>query len=830
MCVHCFEVKCTLQSSESVLQTSVTNEEIATFVDANDEHVEEISATITEVTTGDLQQHGELAKFLERPVRIHDYSWLESAAAGFVADIEPWDLFLNSTQVKSKLNNYAWFRGKLHLKFVITASPFYYGLLLASYCPIPDYVDAAAGTGTYSYMGRSQRPHIMITAADSKGGELIVPFVYPRQFINIKERQKAKDLGVVTFQILSQLRSANGVTGSGVTVQVYAWMSDVELHGPTVGLALQSKSYTETGAVSAAASTVAGIASKMKTWPFVGKFAQATEIGATALGNVASIFGFTNVPVLESAMPVRPSPFPQLASTEIGYPVEKLTVDPKNELAIDGAPVNLELEDELQIASIAQRDSILTISTINTSDVVDQQLFRMAVTPDLWNREVFADYDENYLTPLAFAAQPFKYWRGDVIVRLDFIKSKYHRGRIIASWEPAATAGDNVSTATDAMGRAITSVLDLGAESSLEMRIPYNQAVPWLQMYRGYQSQYAVRGSNVNQANYDQRYHNGLLTVRVLNVLTAPVATSTVDFVVSIRGADNIEFANPTQLPNWSRFVTQSLVFNEPAQQADLGSVSGTSDNLYKVSMGEAVRSFRTLIRRSALNEVIVVPTDTTNHLGYFWTRRTRYPVPPGYCVGGFQQARNVDDTANVSYNWSILHLISYLAPCFAGARGSVMWHLNAINMSGGFNTPTPIRVVRSPQFASTGGGLITQATKTGANDARFYAVNCEHEETGAALTTTTTNQGLSVSIPNQTPALFQSCTWDAMTKGASTEAIIDDSDYFTTEAIYYPSQGQTTRAAYIERYCAAGTDFTFVNFINVPLWYSYAATPSAPV
>lgn len=829
MCIHCFEVKCAIQSSESVIQTSVTSEEIATFVDANDQFVEEVVAEETEVTSSDLQQAGELAKFLERPVRIHDYSWLESAAAGFVANIEPWDLLLNSTQVKSKLNNYAWFRGKLHLKFVVTASPFYYGLLMASYCPIPAYVDAAAGTGTYSYMGRSQRPHVMITAADSKGGELVVPFIYPREFIDIKSRTKLQGLGSVTFQILSQLRSANGVTGSGVTVQVYAWLSDVQLHGPTVGLSMQSKSYKETGAISATASTVAGLASKMKTWPFVGKFAQATEIGANALGNVASIFGFTNVPVLESAMPVRPSPFPQLASTEIGYPVEKLTVDPKNELAIDGAPVNLDLEDELQVVSLAQRDSILTISTINTSDAVDQQLFRMAVTPDVWNRETSADFDTHYLTPLAFAAQPFKYWRGDIIVRLDFIKSKYHRGRVIATWEPSATSGNNVSTETNAMGRAITSVLDLGAESSLEMRIPYNQPNPWLEMYRDYQPQYAVRGTDTDQANYNQNYHNGLLTVRVLNVLTAPVSTSTVDFIVSIRGADNIEFANPTELPQWSRFVPQSLVFTEPAQQADFGTVKGTSDNLYKVSMGEAIRSFRTLIRRSALNEVVVVPTDTTNHLGYFWLRRTRYPVPPGYCVNGFQQARNVDNTANVNYNWTKMHLISYLAPCFAGARGSVMWHMNAVNMSGGFNTPTPIRVVRSPQFTDVANGFVTQAAKTGYNDARFYAINCEPEETGAALTTTTTNQGVSVSIPNQTPALFQSCTWDAMVTGASAQAIVDDSDFFTTEAIYYPSQGQTTRAAFIERYCAAGTDFTFVNFISVPLWYKYNATPAAP-
>lgn len=811
------------------MATSTTNEEIATFVDANDESITMTSPSVSDVTVADVQKHGELGDFLKRPVRIHDYTWSEATAPGFVADIAPWKLLLNSTQVKNKLNNYAWFRGKLHLKFVVTASPFYYGLLMASYCPIPSYVDAAAGTSTYSYMGRSQRPHVMLTAADSKGGEIELPFIYPKQFVDIKSASAVENLGIVTFQILSQLRSANGVTGSGVSVQVYAWLSDVELHGPTVGLAMQSNEYKEPGAVSTTASTVAGIASKFKTWPFIGPFAQATEIGAGAIGKVASIFGFTNVPVLESAQPVRPSPFPQLASTEIGYPVEKLTVDPKNELAIDGAPVNLTLEDELQVSSIAGRDSILAISTFSTADAVDTQLFRAAVTPDLWNRDTSAKYNTNYLTPLAFAAQPFKYWRGDVIFRLDFIKSKYHRGRVIATWEPTATAGSNVSTVADGMGRAITSVLDLGAESSLELRVPYNQASPWLQMYNGYISQYTMRGSNVDQANYDQRYHNGLLTVRVLNVLTAPEATSTIDFVVSIRGADNIEFACPTNLPSWSRFEPQSRVFVEPAQQADLGKTGATCDNLYKTTMGEAVRSFRTLIRRSALNEVLVIPSNTTDSFLYYWVRRTRYPVPPGYFSSGFQRARNYTDTANVPYNWSKLHLISYLAPCFAGARGSIMWHINAYNQSAAGNTPTPVRVVRSPQYDATGSGTVSLTTKTGYNDARFFALNCEPEETGAALTVTTTNTGLSVSVPNYTPALFQSCTWNAMTTGA-TDTLINDEDYFTTEVQYTPAQGQSTRCAQVERYCAAGTDFTLIYFINVPLWYEASFTPGAAV
>lgn len=828
-CFSCFKKTCSLQSAEAEVVVSETNAEIASFTDANDQMVATISPNVTDMTLSGLQTEGELSRFLSRPVRIATYNWLEATAPGYIGDFKPWHLYLNSTQVKSKLNNYTWFRGNLHIKFVVTASPFYYGLLMASYCPIQDAVDASAGTGTYAYMLRSQRPHVMITAADSKGGEMVLPFIYPKQFVNIKKDGDIQSLGLFTWQVLSQLRSANDVVGSGVSVQVYAWMEDVELHGPTVGLALQSDEYTEPGAISTLASSAAKIASKFTTWPLVGSFARATEVGATAIGSIASIFGFTNVPVLDAAIPVRPSPFPQLASTEIGYPVEKLTIDPKNELAIDGASASLKLEDELQISHWVQRESILNTSSFLSSDLVDAQLFRMCVTPDLWNRVPLGTHYVNYLTPLAFACQPFLYWRGDIIIRFDFIKSKYHRGRVIATWEPVATAGTNVSTVGDCMGRAITKVLDLGAESSLEITIPYNQASPWLELLPGYVSQYTLRGADVDEVNYDPDNHNGLLTLRVLNVLTAPVATSTVDFVVSIRGAENLEFAGPTALPNWSRFAPQSRVFEEPAQLETMGNTQTAPTSLYLATMGETIRSFRTLMRRSVLNEVSVLATNTTDEILNAWWIRTRFPLHPGYDPNGRHLARNNANTANVSYNWSHLTLYNYLAPCFAGVRGSMMWHLNAVNQSLGGNTPTPVRVMRAPGLTIADGTSVL-TTKTGPNDARFFALTCNQEAPGAALTTTTTNQGLSVSIPNYTNALFQSTIPGCVTNPYTAGVIIPDSDRMATEVIYHPKLGQTTRAAFVERYNAIGTDLSLIYFINVPYWYEYRFEPGAAI
>jgi hypothetical protein len=76
---------------------------------------------------------------------------------------------------------------------------------------------------------------------------------------------------------------------------------------------------------------------------------------ASTTAGVAKLFGYTNVPVIEEAKPVRVSQFANFASPEIGYPVNKLTVDAKNELSIDPTILGLPNVDELSIRHIVTK-------------------------------------------------------------------------------------------------------------------------------------------------------------------------------------------------------------------------------------------------------------------------------------------------------------------------------------------------------------------------------------------------------------------------------------------------------------------------------------------
>nr|URG14836.1 MAG: capsid protein [Picornaviridae sp.] len=766
---------------------------------------------------------GELKDFLARPRRISNLSWTPAEALGVKTTLDPWSTLLNIPSVIKKVDNFAWFRANLKIKVVVTASPFYYGLMMLSYKPVPGFAPTdnfAVGLGITP---RSQRPHIMILPADSLGGEMTLPFVYPANFVSLTEGAKVNTLGLLTYEIISPLQSANGAVGQPVSVQTYAWFEDVDMQGPSIGLALQSKE-VKTGPVSSVASSVAKLANVFTTWPFVGKFAKATEIGAGAIGDIASMFGFTNLPVLLPAQPVRSVPFPPLASTGIGYPVEKLTADPHAELAIDGAPCNLSLDDELQISSLVQRSAYLTKASWTTATLVDAQLFRANVTPYLFQRETTAARHAFYFTPMAWVGSVFNHWRGDIIYRFDFIKSKYHRGRVIITWDPISQVPNNVSQVADVMGRTITKIVDLGATSSVELRVPYAQNFPWCAVNPSSAYNYVTNGTDIDPA-YVRGDHNGTIVMRVMNVLTAPVASSQIDVIVTVRGAENLEFNNPKGPPFMSPWEPQSKeVFDTPAEYGVMGSLSQPAKERYVTTMGESFKSVRELMRRTMLNETWEEPTDITNQLGMIEHIQKRFPPAYGYDPNGLWTAKGIIAPAtdfpfnyvnNTYYNW--------FAPAFIGVRGSMFWTYNVTNQSAGLNTPMPVRVSRTHAIQIATRTRRTQAVKTGANDAYFWWLNGFDTGTGAALTTTTTQQGLAVSIPNYNPALF--CSTD---QGENTFAsgrsipIARDIDGAVLSVQLHPAQGQTTRGLTIGKYCGVGTDFSLQYFLNVPVWFNY--------
>lgn len=770
-----------------------------------------------------------LSKFLSRPVRIANFVWNESDGVGTSHTYDPWNLFFSDARVKYKLNNYAFLQCKLKVKVLINASPFYYGAMLMSYQPLPSLTPStiANDTGTRYFIPYSQRPHIWLYPQTNEAGEMTLPYFNNRNWINAQSAATLTSLGQLTFHNFTTLQSANGATGTGVSIAVYAWAEDVKLSGPSVGLAVQADEYGG-GAVSGPATAIANGASWFEDIPVIGSFATATRIGASAVSKIAKLFGWTNVPVIADTMPFRPEAFPKLASTEIGYPIEKLTLDPKNELTVDPRVLGLEDTDEMVIAHLASRESYLTTTTWSSADAADKILFSSNVNPFLFDADTGLIESLVYFTPMGWIASMFEHWRGDVIFRFKVVCSPFHKGRLRISFDPAGYAGTNILNDANSSNVVYTAIVDLGEKSDVEFRVPYQQATAFLVTRNNYGNSGIQWSTSASPTfGYSNVYDNGTISVRVLTTLTAPVATSSVSILVYARAADNFEVANPRTVPQLSTFSVQADEFTEsdPLPTQMLGpEMRDAHADRYLVNFGESVKSLRQLMRRSSLVGVDTFTTNTTNDYVVMQKRFTKIPPDYGYDPAGYHSAKGLVVTgSNFPMNYVNKTPLNWIMPAFIGYRGSTIWTFNV-------DSAAPIghiRVVRSNQSGAAVSLLLTSATKgTVSANARFFLNTCDSGAAGQALTNQLTNSGMSVLCPNYGRFRFQSTD----VNNATAPGPLDDAqfDEFVLEVVCDGVSGPKNTGLKVWSYSSIGTDFGLHFFLNVPTLHKYISVPIA--
>jgi len=808
----------------------VTGQETTQFIDENsgldvglDESYDGISAMDGAEAIG-------LAQFLSRPVRIASYTWRESDAVGTTTTIKPWSLFFGDSRIKHKLNNFAFLQAKLKVKVLINASPFYYGATLGTYQPLQSYTPSTIknDAGTRYFIPLSQRPHMWIYPQECKGDTMTLPFFYYKNWLNALSLTDLENMGELKFINFTTLRSANGASGVGVSVQVYAWAEDIKVAGPTVGLALQSGDEYGNGVISAPASAIASGAKWFENIPIIGRFATATRIGASAVSAIASLFGWTNVPVLSNTEPVRPSPFPRLAATDIGYPTEKLTLDSKNELTVDPSVLGLPAIDELAIGNLASRESYLTTAMWDDSDIVDDILFSSRVNPTLYDAES-GFVARAYMTPVCWVAQLFKHWRGDIIFRFKFVASPYHKGRVRISYDPSGTSGQNIVTDATSQTVVMTQIVDLGVDSDIEIRVPYQQATAFQQVRNDITSSgipFSTSGSP--SWSYNALFDNGFITMRVQTNLTGPVAGTSVPVLVFVRAAENFEVANPTDLQDATTFNLQSGdVYGKPMPLIAGTSTKMPHPDLYLINFGENIKSLRKLMRRQSLSFVSqpVIPGVADNSL--YVEKLGRIPPYLGYDPNGIHQAVGLLEPIDTfKFNYCNNTPINWVAPAFIGMRGSIQWTINV----DGKDACSHMRVYRDtttiPSAAYT--QSYTETIGPTSRSSRFYKEFCKAGVSGSALTNQRTNAGLSVQLPMYSKYRFQTTEpGNATALSIKDESAIDSHiwEYGVTRGL--PDGSTVDKAVKIWHYVGIGTDFNLFHFLNVPTVRVFVAMPA---
>lgn len=802
----------------------------------------------------DYSANSELTKFLGRPVKIYTKNWAVGGNLDPTVDnFQPWDLFFSNAAIKRKLDNYYMLRCNLKVKIVLNASPFYYSGAIASYQPLTNMNPAPIRIATANILDMipfSQRPHIYFYPQSNEGGTLTLPFLYYKEWLDATNQTDLQDMGTVNLKSFEALRNANSVAGTDCTIQVYAWAEDIELAGPTLKLSVQSQEvsvkkgkkksknksvrvqrkdeYSHEGTISKPASAIARAAGWLSEVPVIGPYATATSYAAGKIADIATIFGYTDVPVIDDVHEFKNQPFPQLAATDIGIPIEKATLDSKNELSIDPQICGVETDDELMISKFVGRESYIARTTWAASDVEDALLYNFVVTPGLLSRENAGGSSEAmYYTPMCMVQDAFAYWRGDIEFRFKFLCSQYHRGRVKISWDPIGDLGNTAETTS----MVYTKIVDIAKCSDITFRVPYTQPTAYLNTTASHQ--FTVHGTSPMGTSGSGDYGNGILTLRVLTQQTSPVASADITVAMFVKGASNLEFADPNTIDDqFSPYAVQSQEIAYDAGDTETYNLgveeSQADDAINTVYMGESVMSLRTLMRRTTFhayypfNRTYFAGDDITRYLSVL----PRLPVLPGYDVNGPFTANELVGVGTYAYNYVHWTFLSWFLQCFVGNRGSVNWQINT-HSSAPLESVHQKRLTRHEGFIKSTARYMGGAGVAGniSNQGHFMMVNVPAALGGGTMTGQRTQVAASLSVPMYNNHKFVSNNILYRNLGEAFENTRTDG--FELDAVTHPSNSGDTTSGGFEVWCSAGADFNPVFFLNCPVIYWYSSLPT---
>ena len=342
--------------------------------------------------------------FFQRPVRIASFEW--EIGVAFKKEFDPWELFCEDPRISNRLAHFRNLKMDLHVQLLVNGNPFYYGLGIMAYTPLPDCDEYSniPGNTQADLVELSQRPHVYFNPTKSEGGELVLPFVFPKAALSIPDAEWRR-MGTITLRSMNNLKHVNESTDS-LTITLLAYASNVSLNTPTSRIPpdLKPQGAYEYGAISFPAHLVAKAAGVLGDAPVIGKFARATEMMASAIGSVASLFGYSRPRCVPEQM-VLARQFAETSVTNFPDTSLSLAVDAKKELTIDPRVVGLAPYDEMDFISIVKRESLIAQFTWSETQPATTHLF----TEDVCPVSGLEDLGNYHIAPMGFIALPFEF-------------------------------------------------------------------------------------------------------------------------------------------------------------------------------------------------------------------------------------------------------------------------------------------------------------------------------------------------------------------------------------------------------------------------------------
>lgn len=851
--LFCYESQSGVTNDQNIYKMSNDSKyQNVEFSDQHDPYMVDLDQTMDPTRKMQDTNDATLENFFKRPIKIFEQEWGTGTLLNF--EIDPWTLYWENPRVLNRITTFNLLRCNLHLKILINGNGFHYGRGLVSYLPYAtqDSLSTNSALVPQDLVGTSQLPHVFLDPTTSSGGEMVLPFFYHKNYLNVPLKEWFQ-MGRILMRSINELKHANGASDQ-VTVSVFAWAEDVSMSvltslDPPTGVArstFESQSGEEideanaTGAISGPATTVAKWSAYLSKVPYISPFFMATSIAANATAGIAKIFGFCRPPVTKNPEPYRPTPVSSLALTNTPDTAQRLTMDDKQELTLDPRIAGIGGVDPLNIREIAKRESYLTTFNWNISTAPETLLWNARVDPTIWNESGTGDGKAYHFPACAMAALPFKYWTGSMKFRFQVVCSSFHKGRMKIVYDPNFLSSNEYNT-------NYLKVVDIANEQDFTIEIGNGQnvtllehndpgATPLTAMFSSTPYTFGTRG-------------NGVIGVYIVNELTVPNSTINNDIQINVYVSmgDDFEvfvpenrFALFTNKPR-EIFESQSGEIVPDAQNTaepsapqqslttNVGPGLQQSPDINKVFAGEAIVSLRSLLKRYSLWNSLSSGTNKKRIV------RGRFGIFP-YLRGNIAPTVDFADNAE-PYNFCNSLLLHWVRNSYSGWRGSVRYKLVPRGYS---NRQDHIEVERAIYKPNSESYIIADTeelpfpTTTAARAASIYEVDLFGEPNldhflyggqGKALAYNSVNGALEFEVPYQCNFRFSPGKPAAYT--GQMDLVPGGFNYrFVTQSVPDLEDDDNISMTY-DIYAAAGEDFQTYFFTGLPRMYYERTAPA---
>lgn len=635
------------------------------------------------LATSGLDNKLSLDNFFARPVHISTITFTQGVSSlSIINIIRNWSL---DNTVRAKLSNYSYFRGKFHVNLTLASSRFHYGSLLVSYQPHSEFNAALIGLENMFINNSNDIKMMNARLSQSPGNKIMyfgvdnslsldIPLIIPKQGLKMfnsnglvissgADIEAFTMLGELYVSTLNQMQVSNEDFASTSTLQIYAYVTDVELSAPTASdfnITAESSfdtfrstvntnpdllnaaslvkdivadEYSNAGPVTQIASAVSNISNKFSSIPIIGSLAKATSIASGFAAKFLNKFGFSKPINIDPVIVAKNVAFSNSSYGTDKTVTTKLTLDPKQELTVQSFSNHTNL-DELAIKYITSIDSYFhTASWFATQTPRVTNIAIIPVTPLLTTSAVTVAPAQTIVQPtaLAYAALPFRYWRGTITLRFEIVCSSFHRGKLMFVYEPNGFALALLNAVAFDFNQNYIKIVDIEEVRHVEFQIGFLHdrlfASVWPDTIQEFENSILTPASVHSSYNYidadipafkslyDKEQSIGNIFIRPFTSLVTPsdATNGSRCFINCYVKSTDMEFAGPIPMDRlaWQANAADpesSLVLAESSLDIGftldkkvtykLNEVTNVDEGLYLYHFGESVQSFRTLLKR----------------------------------------------------------------------------------------------------------------------------------------------------------------------------------------------------------------------------------------